>query len=134
MNGRRFLDTNIVVYSVSVGDRRTRLAGTLVDEGGVVSVQVLNELAVVCRRKLGMSWADVAAVTTAVMATCPDPVPLTAALNATARRHADRYGFAFYDALIVAAALQAGCDVLCTEDLQHGQVIEQRLTVCNPFV
>ena len=58
-------------------------------------------------------------------------------LPATMHRALDiaaRYGFSWYDSLIVATALEAGCDTLYTEDLQHGQVIDNRLTVTNPFV
>jgi predicted nucleic acid-binding protein len=46
---------------------------------------------------------------------------------------AERYGFSFYDATIVALALDAGCDTLHSEDLQDGQVIEKQLTLRNPF-
>ena len=47
---------------------------------------------------------------------------------------ADRYGFGHFDSLILATALAAGCTALYTEDLQHGQVIEGRLTLVNPFL
>ena len=47
---------------------------------------------------------------------------------------AERYGFSHYDSLIVAAALESGCSILYSEDLQHGQVIDQRLTVINPIL
>ena len=57
----------------------------------------------------------------------------TAALYQSAVSFQSRYGFSFYDSLIVAAALEAGCTRLYSEDLQHGQQI-QRLTILNPFV
>ena len=44
-----------------------------------------------------------------------------------------RYGFSIYDSMILASALRADCQVVFTEDLQHGQVIEDRLKIINPF-
>lgn len=46
---------------------------------------------------------------------------------------AERYGYSHYDSLILATALMIGCDTLYTEDMQHGQVINQQLTLLNPF-
>lgn len=46
----------------------------------------------------------------------------------------ERYGFSIYDSLIVATALEAGCSTLYSEDMHHGQVIEERLTLVNPFL
>lgn len=45
-----------------------------------------------------------------------------------------RYGYAFYDSLIIASALEAGCEILYSEDLQHMQVIDHKLQIINPFV
>ena len=59
MRGKRFLDTNILIYAIVQDDPRTPVAETLLIEGGVVSVQVLNEFAAVARRKLGMPWKEV---------------------------------------------------------------------------
>ena len=64
---------------------------------------------------------------------CPSPIPITAEMHDTALRLAGQYGFHIYDALIVAAALEAACTTLYTEDLQSGQVIDGRLTIQNPF-
>jgi predicted nucleic acid-binding protein len=46
---------------------------------------------------------------------------------------AEKYGYGIYDALVAAAALEAGCETLYSEDLQDGQVINRRLTIRNPF-
>ena len=47
---------------------------------------------------------------------------------------ANKYGFSFYDSLIINAAIESGCKMLYSEDMQHGQVIEKKLTIINPFV
>ena len=60
-------------------------------------------------------------------------VPLTVLIHQRGLQVAERYGFSIYDALIVAAALDADCATLYTEDLQHGQVIDRTLTITNPF-
>jgi predicted nucleic acid-binding protein len=133
MSDRAFFDTNVLVYIVGQSDARTAKAEALVADGGVVSVQVLNELASVSRRKLGMSWKEIGDALAAIRVLCPSPMPLTIGTHDAAVRIADKYGFPFYDALIAAAALEAECTRLYSEDFQDGQVIEGRLTVRNPF-
>ena len=100
-------------------------------EGGVVSVQVLNEFAVAARRKLGMSCKEVTEALHDVHVLCPDPVALTIATHEVALRIAADYRI--YDVLIIAGALLSGCEILCTEDMQDGHVIDRRLTIRNPF-
>lgn len=133
MNGKAFFDTNVLVYIVGQNDERTATAESLVASGGVVSVQVLNELASVSHRKLRMAWPDIAEALDAIRVLCPAPVPLTTDTHDAALRIAIKYGFSFYDSLIAAAALEAQCTILYSEDLQDGQEIEGRLTVHNPF-
>ena len=133
MSGKAFFDTTVLVYVVGQRDERTPKAEALVANGGVVSVQVLNELASVSRRKLGMSWQDIGEALAAVRVLCPLTTPLTTDTHDLALRVAEKYGFQFYDALIAAAALEAECTTLYSEDFQDGQVIERRLTVRNPF-
>lgn len=134
MNDKAFFDTNVLVYIVGQKDERTAKAESLVASGGVVSVQVLNELASVSHRKLGMSWEDIGDALAAIRVLCPAPIPLTMDTHDAGLRLASKYGLSFYDALIAAAALEAGCTTLYSEDFQDGQVIEARLTVRNPFV
>lgn len=133
MNDRPFLDTNVLVYCLGQHDARSATADALLEAGGVVSVQVLNELAAVAHRKLGMPWMEIADALAAIRFLCPSPVALTVHVHDGALRIAARYGFPIYDALIVAAALEADCRVLYSEDLQHGQVLDGQLTVRNPF-
>lgn len=133
MSDRVFLDTNVLVYALGQHADRTPTAEALLASGGVVSVQVLNELAAVASRKLRMSWPDVKAALADIKILCPSPIPITVETHDAALRLADRHGYHIYDALIVAAALEAECSILYSEDLQSGQVIDGRLTIRNPF-
>jgi predicted nucleic acid-binding protein len=133
MNDRAFFDTNVLVYAIGQDAARTPVAEALLASGGVVSVQVLNELVAVARRKLGMSWREVTAALAAIRTLCPSPVPITIETHEAALRIAVEYGYHIYDALVVAAALQANCTTLYSEDLQVGQVIDGRVTVRSPF-
>jgi predicted nucleic acid-binding protein len=133
MNDRTFLDTNVLVYLIGQEDERTAVAEALVTGGGVVSVQVLNELAAVARRRLGLTWEEVGQALAAIRVLCPSPVPLTIETHEAGLRIAAQYQFHIYDALVAAAALEAECTTLYSEDLQDGQVIDGRLTIRNPF-
>lgn len=134
MGAGDFLDTNVLIYALSPADeRRWRMAGSLLQQGGCISVQVLNEFATVARRKLGRSWPEITQALADIRAVCPPPVPVTVHVHEKALDLAASHGFGFYDALIIAAALQAKCTVLLTEDMQDGQMIDGRLTIRNPF-
>lgn len=128
-----FLDTNVLIYAALQPDPRSEAARTLLRAGGVISVQVLNEFANVARRKLRRPWPEVRRALAAVRALCPAPRPITATTHEAALALAESTGYAFYDALILASALEAGCDTVCSEDMQDGHVIEGRLTIRNPF-
>lgn len=127
-----FFDTNVVLYLLSPETARADRAEELLGEGGTVSVQVLNELASVARRKLRLAWAEVNDILSQVRAVC-EVEPLTVDIHTRGISLAERYNVSVYDALILAAALQAGCSVLYTEDMQDGQVIDELLTIRNPF-
>lgn len=126
-----FFDTNILVYAQQAGAKGDR-ARALLAKGGILSVQVLNEFAAVAHRKLGQSWNDIGEAIDDALALVDPPLPLTMALHVAARTIAADHGFSFYDALIIAAALDRGCDVLLSEDLQDGRTFEG-LTIVNPF-
>ena len=133
MPGKVFFDTNVLIYAVAQNDPRGPRAEALLAKGGVVGVQVLNEFVSVARRKMRMPWRDITEALDAIRVLCPSPVPITIAAHETALQIAESQGFEIYDALIVSAALEAGCATLYSEDLQHGQVIDGKLTVRNPF-
>jgi len=132
MSARVFFDTIILIYAISERDPRAEVAEKLLSAGGLLSVQVLNEFAAVAKRKLKMSWPEIAEALDAVRALCGPAVPLTIETHEAALRIAARYGYQIYDSLILAAALEAGCTVLYSEDMHDGQKIDS-LTIRNPF-
>jgi predicted nucleic acid-binding protein len=133
MNDRAFFDTNVFVYALVQDDPRSDEAQKLIAEGGTVSVQVLIEFAAVVRRKTKMPWDEVRFAIENIKALCPDPVPVTLDTHRGALAIAERYGYRICDALIVASALEARCTILYSEDMQDGQVIDETLTIRNPF-
>jgi predicted nucleic acid-binding protein len=127
-----FVDTNIVVYAAVDEPEKAGRANGLLEHNPHTSVQVLNEFASVAKGSLGWSWPRIESFLEGV-----EPLvtihPTTLAIHESGRRLADRYGFDIYDALIVAAALEAGCDTLYSEDMQHGLLVDNQLRVTNPF-
>jgi predicted nucleic acid-binding protein len=134
MPAKPFLDTNILVYAVARNDPRNKRAEQLLASGGLLSVQVLNEFVSVARRKMLMPWSDVRKALDAFQVLCPAPLPITIAMHEAALKIAQKYGFNIYDALMIAAALQAGSAILYSEDLQDGLVVDHTLTIRNPFI
>jgi predicted nucleic acid-binding protein len=126
-----FLDSNVIIHFAGAGDHANR-AERLLKQGGTISVQVLNEVTSVCRKKLGFSWREIDAVVERLMAAL-DVVPVTVATHELSRRIAERYKLAFYDSALLAAALIAECDIFWSQDLHDGLVIGERLTIRNPF-
>jgi predicted nucleic acid-binding protein len=133
MNDRAFLDTNVLIYALARGDPRVTRAQELLAQRGVVSVQILNEFVSVALRKIRMPWKDMMEALDAIRILCPSVVPIAVETHEVALRIAHKYGYGIYDALVAAAALEAGCVTLYSEDLQDGQRIDNRLTIRNPF-
>jgi predicted nucleic acid-binding protein len=128
-----FFDTNVVLYLLSGESAKADRAESLFAEGGVVSVQVLNEFAAIGRRNLSLEWPAIDEVLGVVRSVC-EVVPLTVETHDLGLRLARRHRLALYDAMIAAAALEAGCGTLWTEDLHAGLQIDGQLRVSNPFV
>ncbi len=133
MPAKVFFDTNVLIYAVAGEDPRSVQAEELLASGGVLSVQILNEFVSVARRKILMSWSDVTEALDAFRVLCPSPLPITIEIHEEALKIAEKHGYKIYDALVIAAALQAGCATLYSEDLQNGQTIDGQLTIRNPF-
>lgn len=127
-----FFDTNILVYA-QTEDRRSVRANTIIAAGGFISVQVLNEFTNVLRNKFRHDWAEVEDALRDLEDLLPPPLPVTFEIHRRALALARDHGFRIYDALIVAAALEARCDTLYSEDMQHGRQISG-LTIVNPFL
>jgi len=127
-----FFDTSVLLYLVSSDSAKADRVEELLGDGGVLSVQVLNEFASVALRKHALTLAEVREVLACLREICTAR-PLSIDDHDSGLEIARRYGFALYDSMIVGSALGAGCSRLYTEDLQHHQVIDKRLTVINPF-
>ncbi|HEX9965831.1 MAG TPA: PIN domain-containing protein [Allosphingosinicella sp.] len=131
MPAEDFVDTNILVY-FTLGAEKASFAETLVQDGGTISVQVLNELADVWKRKHGYSWQQIQESLLSLR-TLLNVVPLTLDTHELGLFVAERYQLRIYDALLLAAALRAGCTAFWSEDLHEGLVVERQLTIRNPF-
>jgi predicted nucleic acid-binding protein len=127
-----FFDTNILVYAQQTDGKGDR-ARSLFAGGGKLSVQVLNEFTAVSRGKQARDWREIAEAISDVLTVLDPPLALTLDLHAAARALAEDHRLSFYDALIVASAIEAGCDILYTEDMQHGRAIGG-LAIVNPFL
>lgn len=127
-----FVDTNVILYSLSDEVTKRCQALVILANQPVLSLQVLNEAANVMRRKLGF---EIPAIREVLLRWLRESRlhPLAPSTLLSALEVAARYGFSHYDSLIIAAALKSGCMTLYSEDLQHGQVIDRRLTIVNPF-
>jgi len=126
-----FADTNIVLYLLDDGPKAAR-AEEILGQGPRISVQVLNEAMVNCLRKAGLSWEDTGAFLEGIKSLCPVE-DLTVQTHQVGRALAEKYQLSVYDAMIVSAALIAGCTTLWTEDMHDGLLVEDRLRVVNPF-
>ncbi len=128
---RAFFDSNILIYAYSI-DRRRHRAIEVLAPGGKISAQVLNEFTNVLRNKQKQDWPIIELAVASVRRQFPEIAPLSAETHSAALAIARDHGLSFYDALIVAAALEAGCDTLYSEDMQDGRAIGE-LTIRNPF-
>lgn len=126
-----FFDTNVLVYAFLDTAKRRRALEVL-SLGGLISAQVLNEFTQFARNKRQRSWAEIEAAVSVIRMQFPDVAPLTAETHAAGLALARDHGLSFYDALIVATALEAGCDTLYSEDLQDGRRFPG-LVIVNPF-
>jgi predicted nucleic acid-binding protein len=127
-----FFDTDVLAYLASGDTAKADRAEAALAAGGSISVQVLNELANVARRKMQMSWDETHALLDMLRGLLTVH-PLTTEIHEAGLRLAERYGFSIYDAMIAASALQAGCDTLWSEDMQHGMALDEGLRIVKPF-
>ena len=126
-----FIDSNVILYLLSHDAVKADKAESILQAGGVISVQVLNEVVSVCQRKLKMPWDEIDVVLQAVKASV-QVVPLTEASHELAVQLCKRYQLSFYDAHICSAALIADSKIVLSEDMQDGMVVDG-LVINNPF-
>ena len=129
---KAFIDSNVILYLLSKDTKKADAAEAVLRSGGLISVQVLNEIANVALRKIGMSWAETNQFLASIRSLCAVE-SITVETHDRGRDVAERYGLSVYDSMIVAAALLAGCTVLYSEDMQDGLRVDKQLRVANPF-
>jgi predicted nucleic acid-binding protein len=127
-----FLDSNVVVYFASADSAKAERSNALLRNGGTISVQVLNEVSSVGRRKMRLSWEELELVLAHLRASLTIE-PVTVETHVLGIEVARRYQLSIYDSMLVAAALLSGCDTIWSEDMHDGLVIAGQLTVRNPF-
>ena len=134
MKGKVFLDTNVFVYTQSKGeqDKRDIALNAIEKYDCYTSTQVFNEISNVMIKKLKMPIAEVKQVITAINDRCMvsiiDHETVQKALDLK-----EIYGYSYYDCLIIAAAVLSDCDYILSEDLQDGQIIENKIEIVNVF-
>lgn len=133
MTARAFADTNVAVYMLDADTNKRRTAIAVMRTYPVISVQVVNEFMSVALLKMKLSRPVANRLAGILMKRC-EVVDLSIEIVRRAIALGERYSISHWDALIVAAALQSGCDTLYSEDFQDGQVFEDRLKVRNPFI
>jgi predicted nucleic acid-binding protein len=134
MNAKKiFFDTNTLLYLLSSDTKKADWVSKNLEQSNVISVQVLNEFTSASIRKIKISnseldeFLDLFTSTFNVRSVDIDTFE-------TGLMISRRYGYQHYDSMIIAAALQAGCEKLYSEDMQHRQVIDKRLQIVNPFL
>ncbi len=118
-----FFDTNVLLYVASGDAAKADRAEEQIGAGGMISVQILNEIANVARRKMGMSWTETRAFLSMIHALL-SVQPLTIDIHGTGLALAERFGLSTYEAMIAASALHAECDTLWSEDMQDGIALD----------
>ena len=135
MSDQIFFDTNIIVYLYSddqVG-KRTTIEQLLEKKTHVtISTQVINEFAYVMIRKRKLAYSI-------IMKAIDE---LEAVFNVThidfqtiryALKIADKHQYSYFDSLMIASAIESGCNIMYTEDLHDSHVIDRKLKIVNPF-
>jgi len=127
-----YLDTNLLVYlySDTEPEKRKKILETINQYERIVSTQVLNEFCNVCIRKMKVSTSEIVSSIEKICLTCK-VVIVQEATVLIALRINKKYGYSYYDSLMIASALESGCTYLFSEDMSDGQVIENRLTIRN---
>ncbi|MCL2195014.1 MAG: PIN domain-containing protein [Oscillospiraceae bacterium] len=135
MNDRIFLDSNVLLYAFSTNEaeKRTTSLEIMHNKTCFTSLQALNEFCNVCVKKWSLERIKIEAALDYIIEQCEIGFILPMTLRTALALH-ERYKFSFFDCIMLASALESGCNIFYTEDLAHGQVVDGRLTIINPFV
>ncbi|MEQ8168825.1 MAG: PIN domain-containing protein [Candidatus Eremiobacterota bacterium] len=128
-----FLDSNILLYAIGNDNYKKSLSIELIKKTPVITVQVLNEISNIMIRKLKLSYQDIHRIIDFIIRKCIiksiDIITIRKALDIS-----EKYKYSYYDSLIISSALENNCNILYTEDMHHGQNIENILKIINPFL
>lgn len=135
MPAKVFLDTNIIIYCYSQSEPdKQQIAIDCVQAGSPwISTQVLNETINTLKRKFSLDYIQIGAVVDELKQQLQIAVVSTSTIQ-LALAIAQKYQYGYFDSLIIASALEVGCDRLYSEDMQDGQQIDNQLTITNPFL
>ena len=135
MSDRIFVDRNIFIYAYSETEpQKRRIALKILNSKGlVISTQVVNEFIWVMQRKFGVPRPKLQIIGNKLLnrfdVTLVNLTTIESALSIFVS-----YKYSYWDSLIIASALESNCSILYTEDMQNGQIIEDKLKIVNPFV
>ena len=134
MSGKVFLDTNVLLYAFSLDDDEKHGVGLqlLQTRECFTCVQALNEFCNVCLKKLKLNREMILRSIRTILTVCEVYSVSAATLQLALLLH-ERYGYAYYDCVMLASALENDCTKIYTEDMSSGQMIENRLLIINPF-
>lgn len=134
MNGNSFIDTNILVYCYSSDEPEKReVALNLVkSSNAIISTQVLTEFSNTMKKKFGLTWDEISVVIRETTSNLLIHINMTDTIL-QACQIASRYGLSFYDSLIISSALEKRCNIIYSEDMHDGLVINEILKIVNPF-
>jgi predicted nucleic acid-binding protein len=128
------LDSNILIYNHSLDHENKRLiARDFFKKNPIVSSQVISEYLNVMKRNFKMEKLELMQLCSLWLEKC-FVQPVIFSTIKLAQDLVGKYDFQVFDGIIVAAALEADCDILYSEDMQNGQIIENMLKIVNPFI
>jgi predicted nucleic acid-binding protein len=128
-----FIDSNIILYLMDSDEHKRSIAQNILLKKPCINSQVLTEVANVCKRRFKYEKEQILRLWDDLLSDCFF-VPSTKTTFHTAIALTKKYNFQLFDALIVASALDANCNTLYSEDMQHKMIIENKLTIINPFL
>jgi predicted nucleic acid-binding protein len=135
MSGRAFFDTNVFIYLYADAERsKQEISRDIVNNAYecITSTQILNEINNVLIKKWRTPYETVKAIQNDVRHIGEITYVTEDIIDKAVDLHF-RYGFSYYDCLMLASALDSDCDIIYTEDMNNGQVIDDKLKIINPF-
>ena len=136
MRDRVFIDTNILIYNYSEEKDKRERALRIIEENQdkdiVISLQIVNEFVNILKKKFQKDHEEIRNALEEIESVFVI-WELSLNLIKDSIRVSERYKYSYYDSLVISAALDSGCSILYTEDMQHNQSIDNKLKIINPF-